>query len=246
MNSKALKTSIRKFANKFGYEIVKTHSAIDSIKVGSWLHNLNINTVIDIGSNEGQFIQTISKVLPKRKIFAFEPINSCYQNLVKNTSKYDVTAFNIGLGDTDGTVQINVSKNLVSSSILPMANLHKTLYPESAYEAIETIQIKRLDDVLSPHRLEQNIMVKIDVQGYEENVLKGGAKTIESSAVVIIETSFHSLYQNQWLFEDVFQFIAPRGFQFWGFADQSYSKNTGVPIYGDAIFIRKDLTENLA
>ena len=126
---KFLTVPIRKFFNRFGYEISKNqHTAVT---FGSWLTKLDISTIIDIGSNEGQFIKSINQALPGRKILAFEPIPVCYTKLVENTKNLNITAYNYGLSDHNGSQEINVSENFVSSSILPMENLHKNLFPES-------------------------------------------------------------------------------------------------------------------
>jgi FkbM family methyltransferase len=239
---KALTVPIRKFLNAYGYEVVKLQDALTTVKVGNWLHKLEIKTIIDVGSNEGQFLHAINKTLPNRKIYAFEPIAECYEKLLVSTKAYDVTVYNCGLSDYNGISEINVSGNLVSSSILGMNDLHESLYPESQYMQRQQISLKRMDDVFAQEQIQKNILIKIDVQGYEEKVLKGGDRTISECAVVIIETSFTSLYEGQWLFENVHGFFIDRNFRFAGFADQSLSKQTGVPLYGDAIFVRNDLS----
>jgi len=242
---KAFTLPVRKFLNSFGYEIVKLQDSLTTVKVGNWLHKLNIETIVDIGSNEGQFIHTITKTLPNKKIFAFEPIKSCYQNLIANTKQYNIKTYNYGLSDVNGTSEINISNNLVSSSILGMKDMHKNLYPESVYTEKETIELRRLDDVFANENLAENILIKIDVQGYEEKVLAGAPQTIRKAAAIIIETSFEPLYEGQWLFENVYNYFSEAGFKFVGFADQSLSKTTGVPLYGDGIFVRKDLAHKV-
>lgn len=236
---------IRKFLNGFGYEIVKLQDSLTSVKVGNWLHKLNIQTILDIGSNEGQFIHTIIKTLPGKKIYAFEPIASCYQNLLLNTKGMNVTAYHCGLSDMNGESVINVSDNLVSSSILGMKDLHKRLYPESEYTKQERITLRRLDDVFDGKQLEPGILIKIDVQGYEEKVLAGGGKVIAQASAIICETSFAPLYDGQWLFGDVYHYFIQDGYRFIGFADQSLSKITGAPLYGDAIFVKNELCNSI-
>ena len=237
---KVLTLAVRKFLNSMGYEIVRYQDSLTSIKVGNWLQNLKIETIIDIGSNEGQFIQSITKILPGGRIYAFEPIPSCYTRLIENTRTLQVKAFNCGLSDVNGHTEINVSNNLVSSSILGMKDLHRNMYPESAYQEKQTIELRRLDDVFAAEAPPGNMLVKIDVQGYEEKVLTGGTQTIRKASAVIIETSFEPLYEGQWLFDNVYRYFMEAGFRFIGFADQALSKRTGIPLYGDAIFIRKD------
>ncbi len=234
---------VRKILNSFGYEIVKQESILSHMQASSWLEKLNISTIIDIGSNEGQFIKAITHIIKAKNIYAFEPIRGCYDKMVSNTQGLNVTPFNCGLSDTNGTSEINISENFVSSSILDMEALHKNLYPESKYVKKETIELKRLDDALAGKDLQKNVLLKIDVQGYENKVIAGGAETIKKADVVIIEYSYEPIYEGQWLFGETYNYFTTNGFKFVGISDQTASAKTGIPIFGDAIFIRKELAK---
>lgn len=241
-----LRKIIRDFLNQRGYEIIKVQKALTTVKQNNWLHRLGIETVIDVGANEGQFIGVITQTIAPKRIYAFEPILACYQRLREHTKNLPVTAFQVGLSDYNGSSEINISQNLVSSSILEIDNLHTTLYPESKYTKTETIKIARMDDVMKSEPILGGLLIKIDVQGYEEKVLKGGRETVMRASAVIIESSFRQLYQEQWLFHQVYAFFADAGFVFFGLADQILSKSSGIPLFGDAIFIRKDLIDKVS
>lgn len=242
---KSTKDSLRKFINKFGYEIVKLENHIEHGRRGSWLEKLDIKTIIDIGSNRGQFINQISKLLPGRKIYAFEPIKECYDALLINTKKFDVTAHNTALGNINGESEINVSSNFVSSSILKMEEVHNTQYPDSNYVKKETIKISRLDDVMKQYNVAKNVLIKIDVQGYEEQVLSGGHDTVESGIAVVIETAIKPMYEGQWMFDQVYQYFTSKGYVFMGFSDQIIMKTTGIPLYADSIYIKKEFIDKV-
>jgi FkbM family methyltransferase len=234
---------VRSLLNTFGYEVMKIQTPLTHTTTGNWISKLNIGTIIDIGSNEGQFIGQINQVIPGKKIIAFEPIKQCFEKLVVNTKNLNVLAFNCGLSDLNGTTEINISQNFVSSSILPMAKLHKNLYPESNYVNTQIIELKRLDDAIKDVTLRDNILIKMDVQGYENKVIAGGEETIKKAAILIVESSFQPIYEGQWLFEDLFQYFISKGFKFVGFTEQINSKQTGIPVYADSIFIKADLVK---
>ena len=236
---------IRKLLNSLGYEIVKRESILSPFSIHKWITKLDIKTIIDVGANEGQFINSINRILPGKKIFAFEPIKVCYDKLVSNTKHLNVTAFNCGLSDHSGKSEINISENFVSSSILPIENLTTSLYPESHYVNKQTIELKRLDDVLAGVDIATNILLKIDVQGYEQKVIAGSVNILKNIAVLIIEFSYQPLYADQWLFDDTYKYFTSIGFKFVGIADQVNSKTSGVPIYGDAIFVNNELAKGI-
>lgn len=242
---KRLGRPLNKLFYSFGYNIVPRHKIIPPTTGENWAEKLNIRTIIDIGSNEGQFITEIANLLPGRKIFAFEPISACYKKLIANTKNIDVTAFNTGLSDIKGSTEINISNNFVSSSILEMEDLHKSLYPESHFVKKETIQLNRLDDVLANEELKDAILIKMDVQGYEEKVILGGERTFAKASALIIESIFEPFYEGQWLFDDLYEYFSNKGFKFVGFADQVNSKKTGIPLYADSIFIKKELVPEI-
>lgn len=236
---KFFKNQIQHYLNKRGYEIIKTN-----LNKQNWLEKFEIKTIIDVGSNEGQFIQYINQLLPNRKIYAFEPIKACYDKLVNNTKRLNVTAFNCGLSDNKTTAEMNISNNFVSSSMLAMDEIHIRNYPESYYKNKENIELNRLDDMLVNQQIQKNILLKIDVQGYEDKVIAGGEKTIEETKVVLIESCFQTLYKGQWLFDDIYKYFLNKNFKFMGFLEQSQGQfqsgtSFNEPLFADSIFIKE-------
>lgn len=230
---------------KMGYTVSPSYYMIPPSKGTKWIEKLDINTIIDIGSNEGQFIRKISKILPERKIYAFEPIHSCYKNLVNSFDSNQVTVYNYALSDHDGKSEINISNNTESSSLLEMKELHLSSYPDSTFVKKEQIELKRLDDVIDPALIKPNILIKLDVQGYEEKVIAGGPIIFSKANLIIIETIFEPLYEGQWLFDNIFKHFTERNFKFIGFAEQEFSPNSGIPLFADAIFVRNDFVSRV-
>lgn len=241
---KYFKKAFRRILNLNGYEIIRLNK-LDGLQIGKWILQTGISTIIDIGSNEGQFLMAINKILPGRKIVAFEPIKECYDKLIKNTQGMDIVAFNYGLSNINGASEINISENLVSSSLLPMEKLHSDLYPESKYVKKNVIDLVRLDDFIEKIELKKNILIKIDVQGYENKVIQGGERTIQAASVVIVEYAYQPIYEGQWLFDDTYRYFTAHDFTFIGFADQVVAAESGIPIYGDAIFVKSEIAATL-
>ena len=242
---KFFKKNINKWINHLGYQIVPKSNYIPKVRSKHWLELLDIKEIIDVGANEGQFINEIIKILPNRKIFAFEPISDCFNKLEKNTEHLNVELFNFGLSDKEEEVEINISKNQASSSILEMRELHLNSFPNTTYIKKEVIKLKRLDDIINLHKLKTNYLAKIDVQGYEKFVLLGGENIFGNASAIIIEITFEPFYENQWLFEDIHTYLNKREFKFLGFIEQFTSIQSGIPLYADAIFVKKELISKL-
>jgi FkbM family methyltransferase len=243
---KKIGSLVNRLIKPLGYVVTPVHKVIPSSDEENWAEKLDIQTIIDIGSNEGQFIKDITRSLPGRKIIAFEPITSCYEKLILNTKKENIVAYNIGLSDTEGVSEINISNTTGSSSILKMKELHEVSYPDSYYVKKEQIRLERLDTVLADITLKKNILIKMDVQGYEKNVIRGGEKIFSQAAALIIESIFEPFYDDQWLFDDLHKYFTQNGFAFMGFADQANSKKSGIPLYADSIFIKRELVKRIS
>lgn len=124
-----------------------------------------------------------------------------------------------------------------SSSLLPMADLHRTEWPQSVAHTDVAVQLERLDDWT--HRMNPDaspLLIKIDVQGYEMAVINGGVDTLRSAAFVVLEVSFYELYEGQPLFHHIHERMQELGFTYRGNIEQFASKDRTRVLYADAIF----------
>jgi len=202
----------------------------------AWIKNQNIKTVLDIGANVGQFVKEIRERLSEAQIYSFEPLKECFEKLLKIDG---LKAFNFALGDKEGVVEMNKSRYSPSSSLLQMSDAHKTLFPHTKEHSPEKIEVKRLDDIKL--NLKPEILIKVDVQGFEGKVIEGGAETFKKAKVILIENSFVELYQDQPLFDKIYQKLKSLGFEYQSSKEQKINKHTGEVISEDSIFVRRGL-----
>lgn len=236
-----IKKALIRVVNLLGFQIYKS----DLVLAGSWLQKLNINSVIDVGANKGQFMLKINSLLPNASIYSFEPLPSIFKILEEKSIKGKSTVFNMALGNSTGQVEMNLSGIDESSSLLDMEDVHKEAYQGSEYVSKVQVQLEKLDTVLSNENLQDNILLKIDVQGYEKDVLLGGEQTLAKARVVLLEAIFNPLYKGQWIFSELLQFMEERDFVFHGFSDQGYAPASRIPMYADALFVRKEDLDKL-
>ncbi|BAY25579.1 hypothetical protein NIES2100_53850 [Calothrix sp. NIES-2100] len=204
-----------------------------------WLHSLNINTVIDIGANSGQFALTINTILPKAKIYSFEPLPECFERLQACMSACKhFTGFNVALGDKPGALTFEKNTFTPSSSFLKMTDLHKTVYPHTKNTNNIQVKVDTLDNIIDSLEINDNILIKLDVQGYEDRVIRGAENTIKRSQILIIETSFEALYEEQPLFGNLYNELIKYGFIYAGAIEQNSHPKTGKILQSDSIFVR--------
>src|SRR5271155_1246635 len=173
-----IKNTLRSLAEANGIEIQKT-SVYSSQKLR---HNklfslLGIDLLIDVGANVGQFATLCRTHGYRGSILSFEPSTAAHRELLR-TAAVDplwTVADRMALGAVSGEVDINIAANSLSSSILPMLDPHLSAAPQSQYIQRERVPVRRLDDVLPDDAESCKIFLKLDVQGYEPQVLSGAA-----------------------------------------------------------------------
>lgn len=228
---------IKKLLNACGYDVKKYHSPLNTT-----LRPLGIKTVLDIGANVGHFSAQMRQSFPEAMIYAFEPLPDCFAALQsRHANDPRFKAIQVALGNRDGEMVMERSGFHPSSSLRVMSALHKQLYPKTAKSRPETIRITRLDEALANERLEPGLLVKMDVQGYEDAVIAGGTNVIRQASAAIIETSFVPLYEQQPLFNDICKAMDGLGFSYSGDMGRHYSRITDKLLYEDSLFLKKDL-----
>ena len=200
---------------------------------------LGSHTVLDIGANVGQFAVAAAKLFPRVHVHSFEPVPESFKKLSKNVSKLpNVSIYQMALGDTDEETMCHVNRHSQSSSILSLSQEHRAAFPDAREIGQVPIRISRMDSVFAEQTLEAPVLLKLDVQGYEAHVLRGGEETLKRIQYVIAETSFKSLYHGETLFLDFIQLMHARGFQFLRPVGWLCDPHTGEVVQMDALFVR--------
>mgnify|MGYP006113881337 CR=1 FL=1 len=152
----------------------------------------NIKNIIDIGSNKGQFSLISRIIYPECFIYSFEP-QVKYFNLQKKILKKKIKFYNYCLGEKNYSKDLYITQREDSSSLL-----EPSVSENKIYEVKKKIRvrIKTLNEVFKNQKLENSLM-KIDVQGYEYQVLKGASKIIKNIDYLLIELSSQGIYKNQ-------------------------------------------------
>lgn len=204
-----------------------------------WLHDMNIHTIIDIGAHKGEAALELYRICPDTMVYCFEPLKDIFNELNVNLKDLpNIQTFNMALGNDVGQISINRSSFTPSSSVMEMAESHKNAFPYAAESKTESVSVNTLDKISKRLILKENILLKIDVQGYEDQVIHGAKKTLEIIKLIIIETSFTKLYKNQPLFPDIYNLLNKNGFMYYGSWYQLHSPIDGRPLQQDSIFLK--------
>jgi FkbM family methyltransferase len=206
-----------------------------------------IDTVFDIGANSGQFASKIREYGYTGTIVSFEPLSSARNDLIRVASRDPAWLVHrqAAIGDRDGETTIYISGNSVSSSILPMLQLHSNAAAESGYIDSERVPLARLDSVAGSYLThETKLFIKIDTQGYEWPVLDGASETLRKARGLACELSLQQLYGGQRLWRDIVDRLDDEGFILYALQKGFTNLRTGQTLQMDGIFLRPDLLKN--
>lgn len=230
---------IRKIINPLKLDLIE-YPNIDLRRRKKLLKHHRINKIFDVGANSGQYAEEIFKLGFTGKIISFEPVKGTFENLLKKANKNNNwTALNYGFGNKEEVLEINLSENTYSSSLLDIMPSHTKSAPESKVVGKEKVYIKTLDkefeDLIQKN---DNVLLKIDVQGFEKNVLDGAIKSLEKISGIQIEMSVEELYKNEMLCTEMMIFIRSLGFKLYSLENGFYDNETGKLLQVDGIFFR--------
>ena len=205
-----------------------------------WFSAISFKTVIDVGAYLGSFAFAMRMILPKVQLYCFDPLERNITQVNYNLGKWGLLdTFQTALGDKRGEVQFNLNEFTASSSVLEMDPFHRRTFPETTNSRKVKVPMALLDDFLSKMKLRKPAFLKLDVQGFELNVLKGGIKVLSKVDFLLLEVTFQTLYKGQPLFGDIYKFLNSHGFDFAGNLDTLTSPKDGAILQSDALFIRR-------
>jgi len=170
---------------------------------------------LDVGANVGDVTIKALKSYPTCQAICFEPVaqtfNTLKQNLINFEGRY--TLFNMGLSHSNEDSEINITSFHGANSILPQSKLHKNITGVTEI-AKEKIHLVRLDDISKDFPSQNIDLMKIDVEGFELNVLQGGFNFISNNVdVIMLELApYRSDDLTNNFVNNIFEFMKAAGF----------------------------------
>lgn len=191
-------------------------------------------TIIDIGANDGAFGAYLQRYFEVERVIAFEP-------QAKHRPELESRGFEVhtvAVSDKSGTASLSVTHSDAASSLLPVADVTRDEWGDLvSVVGTEEVRIEPLDDCIGGN-FEDDLLIKIDAQGYEPEIIDGGNATFRRTACVLVEVSFLPIYEGQGLFNDVHQRLDRLGLRLSGFRSQHDSAADGRPLFAHAVYER--------
>jgi FkbM family methyltransferase len=192
--------------------------------------------VVDIGANRGQFALVARWLFPKAQIFSFEPLPgpaSRFRAIFASDAR--VYLHEAAIGPESGNATIHVSRLDDSSSLLPITKRQNDLFPGTAEAGTATIKVGQLGEFVKEEQIEAPALLKLDVQGYELQALRGCESLLHRFDHVYVECSFVELYAGQALAHEVVAWLEARGYRLSGTYNMTHDAS-GREVQADVLF----------
>lgn len=232
MISARIARSINTILHRFGLELRRRRDACDYLK----MQGLSPRLIVDVGAHIGETIHGFRKAFPNARVIGFEPFPDFFEkSKTRFSNDKSVDLFPIALSDRAGKVEM-FTENLNCSLQSPLNNNDRAINPNAQKITIETAT---LDAVFKDKFPGQTIdLLKVDVEGHEESMLKGTSEMLASGKVkaILIEVMFYPHFDKAWLAHDIASYLYGHGFVEHQIFEVKQAKN-GQIRYGNALFI---------
>jgi FkbM family methyltransferase len=241
-----IKESTGKILHRLGYEIRRISDGSEAfrrqIELCSGVDDL---VIFDVGAYHGEVTRQYRKFSSSARIYAFEPFAESFAILQKNLAEdKNSVPFNLGLADCKGIRRLRSNALAATNSLL---NTHPEVgifWDENALITNGTSQthFSTIDDFTDEQGIEKIDILKLDVQGAEDVVLRGGEKLIATGSIrmVYMEILVVPTYQGQKKLHESLKLMDSLGFTLHSFHDQA--ERNGRLLQLDALFLGSRLS----
>ncbi len=206
------------------------------------LRKYEVNCVLDVGANKGQFAGSLRKMGYSGHIVSFEPVPEIFEDL-ERASRRDPrwTAHQIALGRESGELEMHVVPG-GCSSVLAASDFGRRRFQQLANATPAKVPVRRLDaivrDILPPDLETPRIFLKLDTQGFDLEVFAGTGEVASSVVVLQSEVALLPIYEGMPLMRAALDTYEAAGFEITAMYPVSYDHPTMRVLEYDCIMVR--------
>lgn len=220
------------------------HGVAAAVEHACALRTLKLETIVDLGANRGQFSLLARSLFPEVAILAFEPLPNPigkYRKVFGNDAR--VTLYTVAVGSTEEEKKIHVSARDDCSSLFPITDEQLRIFPGTQEVETLMVSVAPLSRVISDSAIVRPALLKLDVQGYELEALRGCESLLLCFEHIYCECSFLEMYSGQPLAGEIVCWLKDRGFELKGMFNNSYDAQ-GRSVQADLLFSQVDLNSS--
>jgi len=244
-----MKNAVRKLLNSFGYELRRVtpfpagapqrpvgdmQKLLEDLK----FRGLNCKSILDVGANRGDWSRMAKLVYPEAKFCLIEPQTEMEEDL-KSFCNGSANSIYImaGAGPVNEKKYLTVWDDLAGSSFLPKED--DALKGSGKQRVIDMVAI---DEIIGPGKFDVPELVKLDIQGFEIEALKGAGKLFGQTEAFILEVSLFSFSDvpGMPVFADIINFMLERDYVVYDFPGFSRRPLDGALAQCDICFVKRN------
>lgn len=216
--------SIQRMANRVGVDVGRyPRWGKSEWYISKLLPSLNIDCLIDVGGHVGNFGASLRSLGYQGDIISFEPVPENFKALSdRSESDPKWHVINTAVGNTHGTLPLNISDETVFSSFLTTNMTSASDFEtEMTLNRVEMVEVARLDALLEGidvARQAKKFFLKSDTQGFDLNVIEGLGDQVSKVQGIQIEVPIIHLYEGMTGFNESISHVQGLGFEIFGLA----------------------------
>jgi FkbM family methyltransferase len=199
-------------------------------------HGIIVRSILDVGANRGEWSRLAMHSFPSACCLLIEPQTEMIPHLQSFARRFSQAQYKLaGAGAQSGELTLTVWDDRAGSSFVPTDTFEQT----KGFER-RTVPIITVNSLIAEGLLPVPDLVKIDVQGFELEVLKGMTHCFESMQVCIIEVSLMEFFPSAPLIMDIMSFMAENGYVLYDVVDSMRRPLDDALAQLDCVFVRTD------
>jgi FkbM family methyltransferase len=203
------------------------------------LASRGVDLLLDGGANVGQYALRTRHAGYRGRIVSFEPMATAYAELATRAASDPAwECRRHALGSASGDAELHVSRNSYSSSLLEIGERSVEAAPESEYVASEQVSVLPLDAIWDEVAAgARRPFLKLDLQGYELEALRGAERVLPRLTGVEVELSLGPLYEGAPTYREVIDYLEQAGFRLAGLEPEFFDPETAELLQAQASFV---------
>ena len=187
--------------------------------------------IVDVGASDGIWTRECLGIFPQSRYFLVDPLPANLPALTALQEQHPaVHVWNGALGSTPGVRDLLVHGD--QSSFMPSDSF--------AAGSAQPVEVRTLDSFLGSDLLSAPDFIKLDVQGYELEVLRGASLCLKTAQLLLLEVSYRRIYENLPLAHEVIAFAGNEGFRIYDVCTYAARPIDGELTQSDILFARED------
>lgn len=230
---KSIKGIVKKIFENFGLEVRRIRHEPQKIGMIPCLKGLadqgyKPNSILDIGAAVGGWTKTAIQFWPQAKYFLVEPLEERKSELTALSQTYSHVNFLLAdAGSQPGELLLGVTKDLHGSSLLYSGILQRK------------VPVVTIDQLVAEGHIEQPQFMKLDVQGYELEVLQGAKIAMQNADFIILELQFFRFVSSMNLLHESIAWMDKNNFRPYEIVDVYRRPSDNLMLECDILFTNK-------